>query len=116
MSPEQHRRATELFEQLCDLPETERESRLRTVSDPEVKHRVAALLAADQGAPEAFLGGHALEVAARLLDAKPSVDAGSILGNYRLTARIGAGGMGTVFEAQDLRLDRRVAVKILPPA
>src|SRR6185295_12506572 len=37
------------------------------------------------------------------------------LGHYKLVAEIGAGGMGQIFRAVDTRLDRSVAVKILPP-
>src|SRR6266581_9110093 len=39
---------------------------------------------------------------------------GTSLNQYRITASIGAGGMGEVFRAQDTRLHRDVAVKVLP--
>ena len=40
--------------------------------------------------------------------------AGSRLGPYEIVAPLGAGGMGEVYEARDTRLDRSVAIKILP--
>ena len=42
--------------------------------------------------------------------------AGSKLGPYEILSPIGAGGMGEVYRARDLRLQRDVAIKILPPA
>ena len=39
---------------------------------------------------------------------------GARLGPYEIQAAIGAGGMGEVYKARDTRLDRTVAIKILP--
>jgi serine/threonine protein kinase len=41
---------------------------------------------------------------------------GRSLAQYRLTASIGAGGMGEVYRATDTKLDRAVAIKVLPAA
>src|SRR5262244_4414224 len=40
---------------------------------------------------------------------------GSIVGNYRVTERIGEGGMGAVYKGVDLMLEREVAIKALRP-
>ncbi len=43
-----------------------------------------------------------------------SLSAGTTLGRYEIRSQIGVGGMGEVYLAEDTRLDRKVALKILP--
>src|SRR5207244_11548443 len=49
-------------------------------------------------------------------DRAMTIASGTRLGPYEIVAPIGAGGMGEVYHARDTRLDRAVAVKILPAA
>lgn len=44
-----------------------------------------------------------------------TISIGSRLGPYEIVSAPGAGGMGEVYKARDTRLDRIVAIKVLPP-
>src|SRR2546428_10731111 len=44
-----------------------------------------------------------------------TIAAGTKLGRYEIRSKIGEGGMGEVFLAEDAQLHRKVALKVLPP-
>lgn len=83
--------------------------------DDELRAEIEALLAADE-AENSFFDSPALEVAAQIFAREQGSMTGQWLGNYQILSPIGAGGMGEVYLAEDTRLKRKVALKLLPTA
>ena len=106
-----------LYHEALARPRDERPAYVRDAcaGDDSLKSEVEALLAVDREA--ALVDTPALEAAARAIadEAGPAL-IGRRLGAYQITAFLGAGGMGEVYKARDTRLDRTVAIKIIPAA
>jgi serine/threonine protein kinase len=106
-------RAQELFEQIIDLAQTDRQQILARECGPdhELRDRVESLLAAHDGAGS-FLGEPTIDHVAAY--SEPAEQAGSTIGRYKLLEKIGHGGFGDVYMAQQLEpVKRRVALKII---
>jgi tetratricopeptide (TPR) repeat protein len=112
-----------LFADAIARPRAERDAWLAaaTAHDPALRADVASLLAAFD-ASDGWLEGLAGDVVAPVLQALAGVPAdaqlavGARVGRYEVRDYVGRGGMGVVYRARDVALDRPVALKLLAPA
>jgi serine/threonine protein kinase len=119
MRPERWRQIDRLYQAALERDVTRRGAFLDEAcsGDEELRREVESLLAAHEKAKEAedFLNQPALQVAAQAIadDHAQSLTPRK-LGRYQILSLLGRGGMGEVYLAEDPRLGRKLALKLLP--
>jgi serine/threonine protein kinase len=116
MTPEQWQKVEDLLQRALDCPPPERASFLdeACAGDEQLRKEATSLVNAYDEAGD-FIEEPALARDARILvgdDADQKI--GRVIGPYKIIESLGAGGMGEVYLAEEARLNRLVALKILP--
>lgn len=118
MTPERWEQVTNIYQSALELDALEQEAYLdRACADDEsLRREVESLLAADADAKN-FIAEPVFKDVAHLLTVQKSKSLiGQSLNHYQIISRLGLGGMGEVYLGKDSKLNRHVAIKILPAA
>ncbi|HJP93310.1 MAG TPA: protein kinase [Pyrinomonadaceae bacterium] len=118
MTPERWQQLDHLFHSALEVAQEKRAAFLREVcaGDDSLLRHVESLISAHEEAGS-FIESPALEVEARELageTAPTKIASGKTISHYEIISPLGSGGMADVYLAQDLTLNRRVALKLLP--
>jgi eukaryotic-like serine/threonine-protein kinase len=116
MTPDRWREIERLYHQALERTPEQRAVFLRKVcgEDEALRREVESLLAQKSGA-DGLLEAPVLEAAAKMFSQPQGASLiGHQMGPYQVTSLLGLGGMGEVYQARDTKLDRVVAIKVLP--
>src|SRR2546426_2632063 len=116
MTPERWQKVKEIFHSALERAPGERSAFLSDAcgQDEELRKEVESLIASHERSGE-FIDSPAYEAAAELIvHDKAQLRPGQSIGSFEIISFISRGGMGEVYLAQDRRLSRKVALKILP--
>jgi Tol biopolymer transport system component len=118
MTPERWQQVKEIFSSAIQYEPVERSAFIAKACgvDAALRKEVESLVAAHEK-DGSFIDAPAYQAAAGLIvDEKSELKPGQTLGSYEIISFISRGGMGEVYLAQDRRLSRKVALKLLPAA
>jgi Serine/threonine protein kinase len=118
MQPEQWQKIETIFYAALPMPSSEWGTFVSSQckGDEEMSARILDLLSEDENGTLDLLDISFFEVGARLITAADELLEGQQFGPYMIERLLGRGGMGTVYLAEDSRLNRSVAIKVLPAA
>ena len=113
MSSDENEKVRNIFDEVVDLPAEERDARLEELcgNNLNLRHKVERMIVAHHHDNDSLPRPGQI-VAEGIGLAKPLN--GQTIDHFRILDLIGEGGMGQIYEAEDLRLSRRVAIKFLP--
>jgi hypothetical protein len=119
MTPERWQMVCGILQSAMDLPPGERAAFLdsKCSSDPLLRKDVAHYLSIEVKLDPDFLAFPAaqeLSLSAPTATGATILASGTRLGPYEVQALLGAGGMGEVYRGRDTRLNRTVAIKVIP--